>query len=62
VGKTELRGEFFNVFNHSNLYVDGANADLSSFSFVPGLRGVIPNGGAPVFERRNVQLALKFIF
>ncbi|HMG35357.1 MAG TPA: carboxypeptidase regulatory-like domain-containing protein [Blastocatellia bacterium] len=58
----QLRSEFFNIFNHSNLYVDGANADLSSFSFVPGLRGVIPNGGTPILERRNVQLALKFIF
>ena len=58
----QFRGEFFNIFNHSNLYVDGANADLSAFDFVPGQRGVIPNGGLPIDERRNIQFAMKFIF
>ena len=53
---------YVDLFNHSNLYVDGANADLSAFNFVPADRGVIPNGGAPIVERRNVQFALKFIF
>jgi hypothetical protein len=52
-GKTlQFRGEFYNLFNHSNLFINGASAELSSSTFVEGFR----NG------RRNVQLALKFIF
>jgi Carboxypeptidase regulatory-like domain/TonB dependent receptor len=48
----QFRGEFYNIFNHSNLFVNGASAELSSSTFVEGFRG----------GRRNVQLALKFIF
>jgi outer membrane receptor protein involved in Fe transport len=48
----QLRGEMFNVFNHANLFVRGETADLSANQFVEGSR----------FGRRNVQLALKFIF
>ena len=48
----QLRGEFYNLFNHSNLFLNGASTEISSSTFVEGFR----NG------RRNVQLALKFIF
>lgn len=56
----QLRGEFFNLLNHSNLYVVYANNDISSTNFVRAHRGVKP-GGQPN-ERRNIQLALKLIF
>jgi len=52
-GKTlQFRGEMYNIFNHPNLFVRSETADLSSNEFVQGSR----------FGRRNVQLALKFIF
>lgn len=50
--RLQLRGEFFNIFNHPNLFIRGGETDISSFNYVPAFR----NG------RRNVQLALKFIF
>jgi hypothetical protein len=35
--KLQLRGEFYNLFNHANLYVEGANADVSSTGLHPGM-------------------------
>ena len=55
----QLRFEAFNVFNHSNLFVDVNNLDASGTNAVTALRGVFPSGN---LERRNVQLAAKFIF
>ena len=52
-GKTlQFRSEFYNLFNHPNLFLNGASTEISSSTLVEGFR----NG------RRNVQLALKFIF
>jgi hypothetical protein len=47
----QIRGEFYNIFNHSNLFVPGA-VDLSSTNFVPGFKR----------GRRIIQLGAKFIF
>jgi outer membrane receptor protein involved in Fe transport len=55
----QFRGEFFNVFNHSNLYVVGNQTDISATDFIPAARGLRADGTQ---DRRNVQLALKFIF
>ena len=55
----QLRAEAFNVFNHANLFYDPNQLDASTFNFVSARRGVFPSGN---FERRNVQLAAKFIF
>lgn len=54
----QLRGELFNAFNHANLYIAPGTQDVSS-GFVGAVKGVTPNGN---IERRNVQLAVKFIF
>jgi outer membrane receptor protein involved in Fe transport len=52
-GKTlQLRSEFYNLFNHPNMFLNGASTEISSSTLVEGFR----NG------RRNVQMALKFIF
>jgi outer membrane receptor protein involved in Fe transport len=48
----QFRAEFYNVFNHANLLVDTANVDVSSTDRVTAFRQ----------GRRQVQLALKFIF
>jgi outer membrane receptor protein involved in Fe transport len=50
--RLQLRGEMYNLFNHANLYVEGAAADVSSTSYIP----------AEKLGRRNVQFAMKLIF
>jgi outer membrane receptor protein involved in Fe transport len=62
--KLQLRGEAFNVFNHSNLYVVYSNTDLSATDFVTATKGVRGdnNGITASTENRNLQLALKLIF
>ena len=49
--RLQIRGEFYNVFNHANMFVDGASAEVNE-----GLIRGFKDG------RRNVQLAVKFIF
>jgi hypothetical protein len=48
----QLRLEGYNVFNHANMFVIGNQADISSFTFLPGQK----------LGTRNVQLAAKIIF
>lgn len=67
----QLRGEFFNMPNHSNTWITLADNDISSItggcpgnaaqqcSVVHAQKGVPPVNAD---ERRNVQLALKLIF
>jgi hypothetical protein len=54
----QLRAEIFDALNHANLYIAPGTQDVTS-GFVGAVKGVTPNGN---IERRNVQLALKFIF
>ncbi len=56
--KLQLRGEAYNIFNHANLYVQGAGADVSSSTYIPACRGCAGN----TTDRRNLQLAAKIIF
>ncbi len=55
----QLRGEFFNMLNHSNMWITLSDNDLSSTTTVHAQKGVPPVNAN---ERRNVQLALKLIF
>jgi hypothetical protein len=48
----QFRAEMYNTFNHANLFISASELDISSIDFIP----------ANKFGRRNVQLALKFIF
>jgi Carboxypeptidase regulatory-like domain/TonB-dependent Receptor Plug Domain len=50
--KLQLRAETFNVFNHANLFINGGTVDLGSSSEVTASRD----------GRRNIQLAVKFLF
>jgi hypothetical protein len=54
----QLRAEAFDVFNHANLFVATGTNDVSTGA-VQAVRGFTPNGN---FERRNIQLAVKFNF
>ena len=59
----QLRGEAYSIFNHANLYVDGAAADTLTTSFIPACYGCAPVGtAAGENDRRNLQLAAKLIF
>lgn len=74
--KLQFRGEFYNLFNHSNYYVDtGAAADYATtttlnantkqpvagyLTTAKGSPGGVP--GSTSDERRNVQLAVRFEF
>ncbi len=55
----QIRGEFFNLLNHSNLYLSLGDNDISSTTIVHAQKGVHP---VLANENRNVQLALKLIF
>ena len=48
----QLRAEAYNLFNHPNMYVNGINADISSFSEITGFRD----------DNRRMQLGVKFEF
>ncbi|HEU5237934.1 MAG TPA: hypothetical protein VFU37_12430, partial [Pyrinomonadaceae bacterium] len=62
--KLQLRGEFYNIFNHANLYVNPASLDIEGGGNVTACRacGATLTGVPFATDRRNVQLALKFIF
>jgi hypothetical protein len=47
----QVRGEFFNLFNHANFFVPGT-VDFGSTGFIPAFRS----------GRRHVQLAVKLLF
>jgi hypothetical protein len=54
----QLRGEMFNALNHANLYMLAGTLDAAN-PVIGATKGITPNGN---LERRNVQLAVKFIF
>lgn len=54
----QLRAEFFNVFNHANLYVIGASADVGTSNTVNACFGCTGSS----YDQRQVQLAGKLIF
>ena len=61
----QFRGEFYNIFNHHNMYVQGLNLDASSMPipYVSAEKGGIYGyAGQPTDERRNIQFALKLTF
>jgi hypothetical protein len=74
--KLEFRAEAFNVFNHHNMYVNAAAANVAAFGGTPvpgavsqpivitGLEGGLGNSaiGGNHDERRFVQLALRVNF
>jgi outer membrane receptor protein involved in Fe transport len=58
----QLRLEAYNVFNHANMYVVGANADVSSFTEITGFKGYSSQGGNVGDGQRRVQIGAKFEF
>ena len=61
----QFRGEFYNIFNHHNLYITTLNLDASSLAnqYIQAEKGGIYGyAGQPNDERRNIQFALKLLF
>lgn len=58
--KTQFRAELYNALNHSNLYVNTGDVDLSGTEQITANYGRACGTCTP--ERRNLQLALKLIF
>jgi hypothetical protein len=64
----EFRGEFYNILNHHNQYIEGLNLDVSSMdtSAPPYIQtekgGIYGYAGQPSDERRNIQFGLKLTF
>jgi hypothetical protein len=61
----QFRGEFYNIFNHSNQYISSLNLDASSMStpFVQSEKGgIFGYAGQPNDERRNIEFALRLTF
>jgi hypothetical protein len=56
----QLRSEFFNFFNHSNVFINpGTNVFSGGNTSVTANKGIFPGGGK---ERRNIQLGLRLTF
>lgn len=62
--KLQFRAEFFNLFNHANLFVAGGtnNIDGNTSHTVQVTRGGLADNINNVEQHRNTQLALKLIF
>ena len=62
--KIQLRGESYNLVNHSNLYIVYSNTDASATANITATRGLRNDNLAvsPTSENRNLQLAAKLIF
>ena len=60
----QVRFEFYNLFNHANLYVDGSQNDISSFTKVTAFRGDTGSGdGVPAGDgQRRFQFGVRFEF
>jgi hypothetical protein len=56
----QFRSEFYNFFNHSNVFINpGTNVFSGGDASVTANKGIFPGGGK---ERRNIQLALRLTF
>jgi len=60
--KLQFRAEFYNVFNHSNLYVNGPSTDVSTNGFTKPSGNFVPGVTASFRDNRQIVLALKLIF
>jgi hypothetical protein len=62
--KLQVRGEAFDLMNHSNLYVIGTSADLANAPATGSYSITSCRGGCngTINDRRNIQLAVKLTF
>ncbi len=61
--RLQFRAEFFNLFNHPNLFIAGGTNNIAgSTTAVQVTRGGLFDNISNAEQHRNIQLALKFIF
>jgi hypothetical protein len=58
----QLRFEVYNVFNHANLYINDASADISAGTAITAFKGFTNTAGVPGDGQRRIQLGAKFEF
>jgi hypothetical protein len=58
----QFRAEFYNLFNHPNLYVNGATPDVSALSFAPAPGAQVPRVTASCKDSRRIVLGMKLLF
>ena len=58
----QFRGEFYNLLNHPNLFVNGGSNDVAAQSFSPGLGTSVSAVTASFRGSRQIVLAVKFLF
>jgi hypothetical protein len=62
VAKLQFRAEFYNLFNHPNLYVNSWTNDVNASSFHRSCAPTIPGVTASFRDSRQIVLAVKLIF
>lgn len=60
--KLQFRMEFYNLFNHPNLYVNGGTNDVNASTFNRSGGQTIPGVTASFRDSRQIVAALKLIF
>jgi len=60
--KLQFRTEFYNLFNHPNLYVNAASTDVSTNSYTNAARAFVPGVTASFRDNRQIVAALKIFF
>jgi hypothetical protein len=58
----QFRAEFYNLFNHPNLYVNGGTPDVNALTFAPAPGTQVPGVTASFKDSRQIVLALKLLF
>jgi hypothetical protein len=58
----QFRAEFYNLFNHPNLYVNGGSIDVNAASFNRPDGPAVPGVTASFRDSRQIVVALKLIF
>jgi hypothetical protein len=60
--KLQFRAEFYNLFNHPNLYVNSGTNDVNASPFIRSDGQSVPGVTARFRDNRQIVLALKVIF
>jgi hypothetical protein len=58
----QFRAEFYNLFNHPNLYVNSGTSDINAQSFAVSPVDSVPGVTASFRDSRQIVLALRFMF
>jgi hypothetical protein len=58
----QFRAEFYNLLNHSNLYLNSGTADINTQTFTNSSGESVPGVTASYRDNRQIVLALRFLF